>query len=92
MPRSVVNIGETAFMNTGLTNITIPDSLTSIGSYAFQDCSNLERIVFPNTTGWYRTRSSTATTGTPMDMSNPEQNAEWLTTSIYRIYYFKRNA
>ena len=91
MPRSVVNIGETAFMNTGLTNITIPDSLTSIGSYAFQDCSNLERIVFPNTTGWYRTRSSTATTGTPMDMSDSTQNATWLTETYYN-YYFKRNA
>lgn len=91
MPRSVVNIGETAFMNTGLTNITIPDSLTSIGSYAFQDCSNLERIVFPNTTGWYRTTSSTATSGTNMTMTNSTQNATWLTETYYN-YYFKRNA
>lgn len=78
-------------MNTGLTNITIPDSLTSIGSYAFQDCSNLERIVFPNTTGWYRTMSSSATSGTNMIMSDSTQNATWL-TDTYVNYYFKRNA
>ena len=91
MPRSVVNIGETAFMNTGLTNITIPDSLTSIGRYAFQNCSNLERIVFPNTTGWYRTMSSSDTSGTNMTMTNSTQNATWLTKTYYN-YYFKRNA
>ena len=91
MPRSVVNIGETAFMNTGLTNITIPDSLTSIGSYAFQNCSSLKRIVFPNTAGWYRTMSSSATSGTNMIMSDSTQNATWLTETYYN-YYFKRNA
>ena len=29
---------------TSLTSITIPDSVTSIGSYAFSDCSNLKTI------------------------------------------------
>lgn len=91
MPRSVVNIGETAFMNTGLTNITIPDSLTSIGEYAFSGCTKLTSITFPNTTGWYRPISSSATTGTEMDMSDPAQNATWL-TDTYDNYYFKRNA
>ena len=91
MPRSVVNIGETAFMNTGLTNITIPDSLSSIGRYAFQNCSSLKRIVFPNTTGWYRTMSSSDTSGTNMTMTNSTQNATWLIYTYYN-YYFKRNA
>ena len=95
LPSSLTSIGDYAFFGcSGLTEVDLSNctSLTSIGSYAFQDCSNLERIVFPNTTGWYRTRSSSDTTGTEMDMTDPEQNAEWLTTSIYRIYYFKRNA
>lgn len=91
MPRSVVNIGETAFMNTGLTNITIPDSLTSIGSYAFQNCTNLTSILFPNVSHWYRTTSSTATSGTNMIMSDSTQNATWLTETYYN-YYFKHNA
>ena len=66
-------------------------SLTSIGDSAFEGCTSLERIVFPNTTGWYRTRSSSDTTGTEMDMTDPAQNADWL-TSTYVNYYFKRNA
>ena len=28
----------------GLTNVTIPNSVTSIGSYAFEDCVNLENF------------------------------------------------
>ena len=31
-----------------LTSITIPNSVTSIGNYAFQDCKNLTSIILPN--------------------------------------------
>ena len=30
-------------------NVVIPDGVTEIGSEAFQDCANLESVVFPNT-------------------------------------------
>ena len=93
-PSSLKSIESEAFEDcSGLTEVDLSNctSLTSIGSYAFQNCSNLERIVFPNTTGWYATTSSSATSGAPMDMSDPEQNADWL-TSTYLNYYFKRNA
>ena len=97
LPSSLASIGSYAFTDCdGLTNIDLSNctSLTSIGSYAFAYCDNLSSIKFPNTTGWYATTSSNATTGTPMDMSNPEQNAEWLTAfsgEDYYGYYFKRN-
>ena len=98
LPSSLETIGDSAFRNcSGLTSIDLSNctSLTSIGRYAFNNCSKLTSITFPNTTGWYCTTSSSATTGTEMIMSNPTQNATWLTAGSgedYYGYYFKRNA
>ena len=41
----VTSIGEKAFLNTGLTSVTIPASITSIESEAFRLCSRLEKFV-----------------------------------------------
>ena len=37
-----------AFAPAGLTEYTIPDSVTSIGNYAFSDCSSLTEITIPD--------------------------------------------
>ncbi len=43
----VIGIDKYSFENcTGITSITIPKSVKSIGNYAFRGCSNLENIVF----------------------------------------------
>ena len=45
----VVEIGESAFEYcTGLTSVTIPDSVTDIGGYAFLNCIGLTGITIPN--------------------------------------------
>ena len=46
---SVYHIGIEAFYDcTGLTSVTIPNSVTSIGYYAFRGCSKLSSITIPN--------------------------------------------
>ena len=45
----VTSIGAYAFWRcSGLTSVTIPDSVTSIGSSAFFDCSGLTSVTIPN--------------------------------------------
>ena len=42
----VTSIGNNAFLNcSGLTSITIPNSVISIGTYAFSECSSLKNVV-----------------------------------------------
>ena len=46
----VTSIGEEAFYRcSGMTSVTIPNSVTFIGEYAFRDCSGLTSINIPNT-------------------------------------------
>ena len=45
---SVTSIGDSAFYASGLTGITIPDSVTSIGAWAFYNCSRLTGITIPD--------------------------------------------
>lgn len=45
----VVRIGEDAFQNlTFLTNVTIPDSVTSMGNFVFSGCSGLQSVTLSN--------------------------------------------
>ena len=45
----VTSIGNASFINrSGLTSITIPDSVTSIGDYAFSGCTSLTSINIPS--------------------------------------------
>ena len=44
----VVGIDKSAFANSPITSITTPNSVTSIGNYAFSNCSSLTSITIPN--------------------------------------------
>ena len=48
IPCSVENIGKSAFYNSGLTSITIPDTVTAYGGAFLQYCSNLETVKLSN--------------------------------------------
>jgi hypothetical protein len=43
----VVSIGEVAFVQSAITSVTIPGSITNIGAFAFQECVNLTNITIP---------------------------------------------
>ena len=44
----VTSIGKSSFSNLSLTSITIPNSVTKIGDYAFMACSSMTNITIPN--------------------------------------------
>ena len=94
IPDSVTSIGQYAFYGcTGLTSVTIPDSVTSIGSYAFYGCTGLTSVTFENTTGWWCSTSSTATSGTSIIASSALANASTAATYLtdtYDFYYWYR--
>ena len=72
----VNSIRNYAFQNcASLTAITIPDGLGNIQENAFDGCDNLERIVFENTSDWYRFDYNQGGMPVPIDVSNPERNA-----------------
>ena len=72
-----------------LTTIIIPNSVTSIEWYAFKGCCSLTSVTFENTSGWFVSTSSTATSGTNIDVTNPSTNANYL-KNTYNNYYWKK--
>lgn len=48
IPKSVKSIGKWAFYKNSLTNIDIPEGVTSIGQLAFAYCKSLKGVVLPN--------------------------------------------
>ena len=44
IPNSVTSIAGSAFASTGLTTVTIPGGVTTIGTFVFDQCNELKRI------------------------------------------------
>ncbi len=84
------SIGNSAFSHcTGLTSITIPNSVTEIGSSAFSGCSGLTSIIFEDTYTWYRTTSSSYTDGIQTSITNANTNAIYFKRVYYSYYWYK---
>lgn len=47
LPDCLITIGESAFDGSDLSEIRIPDSVTTIGARAFASCNNLTRVTLP---------------------------------------------
>lgn len=48
IPQGIVAIGDGAFHNTRIVSLIYPDSVTSIGSYAFDGCDNITKVTIPD--------------------------------------------
>ena len=48
IPNNVTSIGESAFYGTGLTKITLPNTITRIRRFTFSNCKALTHIIIPN--------------------------------------------
>ena len=67
-----------------LKSVTIPKSVTSIGSYAFIGCSALDSVTFNDTTGWnIYTQPITVTTPTE-NATNLKKDGKWSSTKLTR--------
>jgi len=94
LPDTLESIGLMSFFwCKGLTQITIPADCNYIGKYAFRTCTSLSKITFISQDGWYYASSSTATSGTNIDVSNASTNA----TNLKKVdvgwnpYYLQRS-
>ena len=91
LPDTLKSIGGYAFTSSGIAELTIPASTDIILYNAFSGASKLTRVTFENPNGWILASSSTATSGDPIDLSDPQQNAVYL-RDTYRSKYFRRIA
>lgn len=78
LPGSVATIGEDAFSNCGLTNVTLPEGVTRIEDYAFHNCNDLVCITVPSTTVYISSTaiiSCDSLTSIAVDADNPSYSS-----------------
>ena len=77
-------IADSAFYGcTRLASITIPNSVTSIGYWAFSGCGSLTNVTFKNTNGWKVTKGRETQTLQSSSLSNVYTAARYLTSDYY---------
>ncbi|GMO46192.1 MAG: hypothetical protein Ta2G_01240 [Termitinemataceae bacterium] len=90
IPNTVNEIGAFAFVSTGITSITIPNSVTTIERDAFSSCSGLTTITIPNNIRtieknvFWGCKSLTSVT-VPNSVRAIKDSAFWGCTSLTKI-------
>ena len=82
------SIGDGAFSYTKIASIVIPASVTSIGKSAFNSTLKFTSATFEDTSGWYVSQDSTATSGTNVTLTDPSMAATYLNTTYKEYYWF----
>ena len=49
LPKSLTSIGAFAFRSCGFTTVELYDTVETIGTRAFHDCGNLEKVIYHGT-------------------------------------------
>ena len=72
--------------------MTIPDSVTRIGSYAYYGCTGLNSVVFEDTEGWQVSQNSSFGNYTSLASSNlaDASTAATYLKSIYCYYDWRK--
>jgi hypothetical protein len=92
VPDTVTIIGASAFYNTSITSITLPNTITSIHDYAFYGCTGLTTLVLPNSVkmigkkSFYNT-GLTSVTAPPLYYVGPDAFRQGIRISIQTIPY-----
>lgn len=90
IPDTVTSIGQHAFNGCAFSSITIPASVKYIASEAFSSNSALSSVTFEDTSGWYASTSSTATSGTNLTLTDPTTAATYLGKTYSGRYWFDK--
>ncbi|MBR1403068.1 MAG: leucine-rich repeat protein [Treponema sp.] len=87
----IIDIGDSAFSNTLLENVIIPNSVRHIGVRAF-NCENLESAIFEDTSIWYYTSNSSFASGVvipELDIADASIAADYLKATYVDKYFYK---
>ena len=76
---SGIKVITSAFSDTGLKEVVIPESVVSINEYAFGSCEDLEKVIFEDPYNWVTANYQGQTGGSidvkDIDLTDPAENA-----------------